>query len=228
MVENRKIYIPLHTFFSFMQENAPRSDILNLLKRNDSSVGKLSSQLGISSTATRQHLSILERDGLVQRKAVKEKIGRPKIFFSLTEKSEKLFPKAYSALLTWMIKDMIEQEGAEAVGTMMGRLGTLQASYYKDRVGTDGDINSVVKVLNELGTYAELKRGDGHVLIEEYNCLINELALEFGDIVCEFDLKFIGSLLNSPVALKSCIARGDRYCSFVVHGTPVFEHAEEE
>jgi predicted ArsR family transcriptional regulator len=221
MVENRKTYIPLHTLFLIMQENAPRSDILNFLKRNDSPVSDLSSQLGISATATRQHLSILERDGLVQRKAVKEKIGRPKIFYSLTEKAESHFPKAYSTFLTWMIKDMIEQEGAAAVGAMMGRLGTVQASYYKDWIGTDGDINAVVKVLNDLGTYAELKKEDGHVVIEEYNCLINELALEFGDIVCEFDLKFIGSLLNSPVALKSCIARGDRCCSFAVAGKSV-------
>jgi predicted ArsR family transcriptional regulator len=201
-----------------MHGGDPRSDILNLLRLNESSADELSSQLGISSTATRQHLSILERDGLVARTSVHEKVGRPKVFYSLTEKSEELFPKAYSAFFKWIIRDMIEREGPEVVRTMMGRLGTLQASYYKEQVGIDGNIESVMEVLNELGTYAEMKRVDGQIMIKEYNCLIHEIALEFGDIVCEFNLKFIGSLLNSPVALKSCIARGDKYCSFAIEG----------
>lgn len=199
-----------------MHANDPRSGILNLLKRGELSVDDLSPQLGISPTATRQHLSILERDGLITRTSVKEKVGRPKVFYSLTEKSEKLFPKAYSELVKWVIKDMIERAGPEAVRAMMGRFGTEQASYYKERVESDGDVESVVEILNELGTYAELKREDGHLQIREYNCLVYEIAMEFGEIVCEFDRSFIGSLLNTNVELKSCIARGDKCCSFEV------------
>jgi predicted ArsR family transcriptional regulator len=52
------------------------------------------------------------------------------------------------------------------------------------------------------------------MIIKEYNCLIYELAMEFGGIMREFDQKFIGSLLNSSVELKICIAKGDRCCSF--------------
>lgn len=199
-----------------MQTEDPRSDILNLLKRSDSSVDELSPKLGISPTATRQHLSILERDGLIKRTSVKEKLGRPKVIYSLTEKAEQFFPKAYAHFFKWIIKDMIEREGPERVRTMMGRLGVEHASYYRERVREDGDVESVVEVLNELGTFAEMKREDGHVMIREYNCLISDIAMEFGDIVCEFNLKFISTLLNSSVALKSCIANGDRCCSFDV------------
>ena len=199
-----------------MQAEDPRSDILNHLKRSDSSVDELSPKLGISPTATRQHLSILERDGLIKRTSVKEKLGRPKVIYSLTEKAEQFFPKAYAHFFKWVIKDMIEREGPERVRTMMGRLGVEHASYYRERVREDGDVESVVEVLNELGTFAEMKREDGHVMIREYNCLISDIATEFGDIVCEFNLKFISTLLNSSLALKSCIANGDRCCSFDV------------
>ena len=201
-----------------MQENAPRSDILNFLKRNESSVGELSSQLGISSTATRQHLSILERDGLVQRKAVKEKIGRPKIFYSLTEKAEESFPKLYSNFLKWILADIIEREGAEAVRAMLGRLGTKHAAEYRERVGSNGDAEAVVALMNELGCISELEREDGHVRIKAYNCYIYDAAVEFGDIMCEFALKCIGSLLNKQVVLTSSIAHGDRYCVFEFDG----------
>ncbi len=107
-----------------MQTEDPRSDILNLLKRRDSSVDELSPELGISPTATRQHLSILERDGLIKRTSVKEKFGRPKVIYSLSEKAEGLFQKAYSDFFKWIIKDMIEREGPERVRSLMERLGT--------------------------------------------------------------------------------------------------------
>lgn len=199
-----------------MQIEDTRAGILNFLKRRDASVDELSSKLGISSTATRQHLAILERDSLIKRIAIKEKMGRPKIFYLLTERAEKFFPKAYSDFFKWIILDIIEMEGSERVREMMARLGAAQASYYKGRLKGDG-VESVVELLNELGTFAEMEREDGQIIIKEYNCLIYEIAMEFGDVVCEFDLNFIGGLLNSRVELKSCMAKGDRCCSFALN-----------
>ncbi|MEA2033836.1 MAG: ArsR family transcriptional regulator [Euryarchaeota archaeon] len=199
-----------------MQIEDTRAGILDFLRRRDASVDGLSSKLGISSTATRQHLAILERDSLIKRIAIKEKMGRPKIFYSLTERAEKFFPKAYSDFFKWIIRDIIEREGSERVREMMARLGAEQASYYKERLKGDGVV-SVVELLNELGTFAEMEREDGQIIIKEYNCLIYEIAMEFGDVVCEFNLNFIGGLLNSSVELKSCIARGDRCCSFALN-----------
>ena len=200
-----------------MQIEDARAEILNFLKRQDSYVDELSSKLGISSTATRQHLAILERDSLIKRIAIKEKMGRPKIFYSLTERAETFFPKAYSDFFKWIIRDIIEREGSERVREMMARLGAEQASYYKERLRGDGDVESVVELLNELGSFAEMEQEDGQIIIKEYNCLIYELAMEFGGMMCEFDQNFIGSLLNSSVELKSCIARGDRCCSFALN-----------
>ncbi|MGB3460187.1 MAG: ArsR family transcriptional regulator [Halobacteriota archaeon] len=200
-----------------MQIEDARAEILNFLKRQDSYVDELSSKLGISSTATRQHLAILERDGLLKRTLVKEKMGRPKIFYSLTERAEAFFPKAYSEFFKWIIRDMIEREGVEMVREMMARMGAEQASYYKERLKGNGDVESVMELLNDLGSFAVLERDNGQIFIKEYNCLIYEIAMEFGEDMCEFDRSFIGGLLNSNVELKSCMARGDRFCSFALN-----------
>jgi predicted ArsR family transcriptional regulator len=197
----------------------PRSAILDFLRRKDSSVDELSLQLQISASATRQHLTILERDGLIRRTSVKERVGRPKVYYSLTEKAEAAFPKVYVHFARGLLADMLAREGEETVRALLGRLGTLHASYYQDRMTEDDGAEAVVAVLNELGAYASLERDDGHFVIQEYNCLLYEIAMAFGDIVCEFDLKFIGSLLKSPVEQTSCIARGDRCCSFQLEGS---------
>ena len=197
-----------------MHRDDTRAEILTFLKREDASVDELSSKLGISSTATRQHLTILERDRLITRIAIKEKMGRPKTFYSLTERAENFFPKAYSEYFSWIIRDMIESEGSEKVKAMMARLGAEQAAQYREKL--KGDVESVVELLNNQGRYAELERVDGQLLIKEYNCLIYELAMEFGEVLCEFDRNFIGGLLDSRVELTCCIANGERCCSFAL------------
>lgn len=198
-----------------MQKGDTRRAILNLLKRRDSSVSELSSQLGLSQTATRQHLFILERDGLITETSVKGDLGRPKILYSLMEKAEELFPKLYPELTKWIISDMIEREGAESVRALMGRLGTKQASFYKNRVRGDRDVESVVNILNELGAFAEVEPAGDKTLLKVCNCPLHAIALVFGDIICEFGLQFIGTLLNTPVKLTSCMANGDRDCFYV-------------
>jgi predicted ArsR family transcriptional regulator len=198
-----------------MQKDDTRRAILNILKMRDSSVSELSSQLGLSQTATRQHLFILERDGLIQRTSVKGGSGRPKILYSLTEKAEELFPKLYPELTKLIISDMLEEEGAESVRALMGRLGRKKALYYKNRVRGDKDVESVVHILNELGAFAEVEQSDGKTILKVCNCPLHALILEFGDIICEFGLQFIGTLLNTSVRFTSCMAHRDRDCVYV-------------
>ncbi len=199
-----------------MQQGDPRSDILEVLRRKEASVDDLSAQVGISSTAIRQHLAILARDGLLARRPMHEKVGRPKVFYSLSAKAEEHFPKAYYKFLTWVIADILAREGPDAVRALMGRLGTQHAARFRERVGHDGNVQELVKLLNELGCYAELTIEDGQTILKEYNCLIYEVAMEFGDIVCAFNEKFIETLLDRRVAMTNCIARGDRYCSYII------------
>ncbi|HDS44711.1 MAG TPA: ArsR family transcriptional regulator [Methanomicrobia archaeon] len=199
-----------------MQQGDPRSDILQVLRRQEACVDELSSQLGISSTAVRQHLAILERDGLVARTPVHKKVGRPKLFYSLSSEGEEYFPKAYYQVLTRIIADILAREGPEDVQALMGRLGAQHAAKFKERVGHDGNVHELMNVLNELGCCAELARENGHTILKEYNCLLYKVAMEFGDIICTFNAKFIETLLDTPVTMRDCIARGDRYCSFVI------------
>ena len=136
--------------------------------------------------------------------------------YSLTEKAEELFPKLYPEITKGIISDIIEREGAESVRALMGRLGAKQASYYKSRIRRDKDVESVVSILNELGAFAEVEeKAGGHIRLKVCNCPLYEIILEFGDIICEFGVQFIGTLLNTPVKLTDCMAHGDRDCFYV-------------
>jgi len=55
-----------------------RMEVLELLRRKQAaSAETISAQLGITPNAVRQHLTNLERDGLVKSEPVRHKRGRP-------------------------------------------------------------------------------------------------------------------------------------------------------
>jgi len=72
-----------------------RYEILRILKRERCTVDDLSSKIGISPTAVRQHLTILEGESLVQREMLKEGIGVSKMYPLALDQIPSLVP--YSA-----------------------------------------------------------------------------------------------------------------------------------
>ncbi|GAF88364.1 unnamed protein product, partial [marine sediment metagenome] len=77
-----------------LQIQSTRQQILQYLQRHGrATVKELGSLLSLTSTGIRQHLTVLERDGLVDAREERGRVGRPTLVYSLTEKADALFPK---------------------------------------------------------------------------------------------------------------------------------------
>lgn len=76
---------------------------------------ELSEALGIGAVGVRQHLALLERDGLVHASGVRRAVGRPSHLYALTEAAEALFPKAYDHLLIDALEFVRAQGGEHAI-----------------------------------------------------------------------------------------------------------------
>ena len=93
---------------------ATRQDILDFLRRHrQSTVKELGEHLGLTSTGIRQHLTVLERDGLVEAREERGHVGRPALVYRLTAKGDALFPKMYDALANAVIEEARSLVGAE-------------------------------------------------------------------------------------------------------------------
>jgi predicted ArsR family transcriptional regulator len=76
-----------------------KEHILSHLKRSGgSTVDALASEFGLARMTVRQHLSGMERDGLVVSREERRRTGRPHMLFSLTAGGEERFPKRYDRL----------------------------------------------------------------------------------------------------------------------------------
>ena len=67
------------------EQGQTRQEILALLRRRgEMTATELSERLGIGAVGVRQHMALLERDGLVHTAAVRRGVGRPSHLYALT------------------------------------------------------------------------------------------------------------------------------------------------
>src|SRR5262245_19414890 len=80
-----------------------RGQVVTLLRRGERTVDEMAQALGLTDNAVRAHLATLERDGLVRQAGLRRGTSRPAYAYALTPAAERLFPKAYGALLRLLL-----------------------------------------------------------------------------------------------------------------------------
>ena len=195
-----------------------RGQIVTLLRRSGRTVEELARALDLTNNGVRAHLAILERDGLVrQRGSVRRSSGggKPAYVFELTEEAEELFPKAYAAVLGWLVDVLAERLGSEESEALLRSVGRRLAEEHSTRAdGAHARLESAVEVLNELGGLVELEEHDGGFVIRGYSCPLAGVTPEHPE-VCLMAETLIAELAGVPVH-ERC-DRGERpRCCFDV------------
>ena len=91
---------------SSLQMQSTRRSILDYMQRHGrATVKELGGLLGLTSTGIRQHLTVLERDGLVEAREERGRVGRPTLVYSLTDKADSLYPKRYDMLASVLLEE---------------------------------------------------------------------------------------------------------------------------
>src|ERR1044072_6030826 len=159
-------------------ERKTRRAITKLLKTEgpiDSA--QLAERLGLTAMAVRQHLYVLQREGLVTAEERPVPIGRPAKFWRLTPDADRLFAGAYAELSVALIdsvKDAFGDEGLERVLT--SRCARQRMDYTKripSKASLERKLLELAKVRTEEGYMAEIRKGeDGSFLLVENHCPI--------------------------------------------------------
>jgi len=183
---------------------------------------QLAQRLGLTAMAVRQHLYVLQREGLVASEERPVPIGRPAKFWRLTREADHLFPEAYAELSVALIdsvKDAFGQEGLERVLT--SRCARQRVDYGK-RIklhdSLDRKLAELAKVRTEEGYMAEVrKEDDGSFLLVENHCPICAAANACQGF-CSTELDLFRSVLGPGVTVERAehIIKGDNRCVYRV------------
>ena len=134
-----------------------QQQLLTLLLQNKEglSVEDLSKGLGITDNAVRQHLTALERDGMVAKGETQSTGGRPEHLYGLTTDGQELFPRHYSWFAELLINSLREEQGTDALrerlegmGKAVGRQVAARLAGVKDR---SERIRALAGIMRELG-----------------------------------------------------------------------------
>ena len=196
-----------------------RMEVLELLRRKGrSSAEFIANDLGVTPNAVRQHLTNLERDGLVVSQPERSGRGRPSLLFALTERADSVFPKRYGQLATMVLQEVQEMGGPDALDEVFARVAARHASAMQrnlEGLGFDEKLHRVVTWIGRAGTLVEQTEGAEGIQVTIHNCPFRNTALKFPQ-VCTITPQLISRLTGAAVSQSDSIHRRDPYCSFVV------------
>jgi predicted ArsR family transcriptional regulator len=196
-----------------------RMEVLELLRRKGRcSAETIASDLGVTPNAVRQHLTNLERDGLVVSHPERSGRGRPALLFSLTERADSVFPKRYGQLATMVLQEVQEMGGPDALDEVFSRVAARHADAIQpalDGLDFDEKLRRVVAWIARAGTLAEQTETEEGVKVTIHNCPFRNTALKFPQ-VCTITPQLMSRLLGTNISQADSIHRHDPYCSFVV------------
>jgi len=87
--------------------------VLDLLLRAERSAEEIAADLGVTSTAVRQHLGTLLGLGLVERRKAATSGGRPAFLYRLSEAGRATYPKRHDLLSSELVATLLEREGRD-------------------------------------------------------------------------------------------------------------------
>jgi predicted ArsR family transcriptional regulator len=196
---------------------APRAAVVEHLRREgDASVAELATELAISEVATRRHLAVLEAEGLVQARTVRQPRGRPAARYALTEEAGRLFPQRYDRFAADVLDFLTDEQGREGLRAFLRwRLEREVAGLMEAVTAPDlpGRLEQLAEALSAAGFEASVTPdGEGFTLTQDH-CALEDLAREHPEL-CAFEAATFSRVLGRDVRLqrRATLATGARTC----------------
>ena len=197
-----------------------RQQILAHLQRNPGqSAGDLADQFDLSIGAVRHHLTILEKDALIDSETMRQPIGRPCIVYELTEKGEESFPKQYDRLSSVMLDTVKDEGGSRGLRSFLRRVGERIIKQSNVDLAPEASIEQRARVLAEVmdreGFSLEWKREDNQLRVIQHACPYQSVVGSHPD-VCQLDEHLIQTVIGKQARRVEHRSRGDCACVFSI------------
>ena len=194
-----------------------RQDILDYLRKcGQASIKDLGRHLGLTSTGIRQHLTILERDGLIDAREERGHVGRPALMYRLTDAGDARYPKKYDELANALIEEARALLGADALQRLMKNVAARFAEPYAGRMegkARTERLEETARTIQDRGNVAEGRWSGDDYLIETHTCPFWQVAKR-NSAVCALDVVFVRRLAGADARLSTSLLRGDNSCTF--------------
>ena len=192
---------------------ATRQQILDHLRlRTEATVSELGEFLSLTATGVRQHLTVLEQEGLVSSREERGKVGRPALVYSLTARGEASYPMRYDVVAN----EVHSTYGPAPYQQMIKGVAVRMAAPHGSRLAgapLENRVDAACELVRDQGVVADWERKDGGFLLHERTCPYPEMA-RHNSAACVIDVAYMRELTGMDARLVECRVRGDRGCTY--------------
>ena len=201
----------------------PKRRVLNHLKRSGPTTTQdVARALGVSDVAARQHLSVLESRGLVNRaEQPPAGKGRPNSLWSLTALANDLFPDRHDALTVELIAGIRSTLGEDGLQRVIQARTRNQLETLQKRIKRNSPLRERLRELAEQraleGYMAEVVEDGGAWLLVEHHCPICDAAQACQQF-CSTELELFQEALgpDAEVVREQHLLSGNARCVYRV------------
>src|SRR5215475_4298395 len=149
-----------------------RGQIVTILRSSACTVEELAEKLNLTDNAVRAHLATLERDGLVRQSGLRRGPRKPHFTYVLTDEADRLFPKAYDALLNQLIAVLKTRLSPPEIESALREVGRAMAATAPsgNSATLESRVQTALKVLESIGGAADVVKHEDKFLIEANGC----------------------------------------------------------
>ena len=200
-------------------DKSPAAQILKLLQQCGTlSIKDIESAVGVTSTAVRQQLTTLLGNDLVVSTTVREKRGRPRAIYCLSEKGQALYAQGYENLALVLLEEVLACEEPAVAQRLLQRVSARLGRYYAEQiqgVALAERLQAFAAQLQEHGILSQVDEEEDAFMLTEYGCPYYGLARQHRE-VCEMEVEAMELALGSPVRLYQSQLDGHHGCQFQV------------
>jgi predicted ArsR family transcriptional regulator len=200
-----------------------KTKILNELGGNGrKTAAEIAFAIRVQVSAARKHLESLHASGLVIQEFVRDGVGRPKKFYSLSELGRELFPRQYELVLNSFIEKLIANTDRPFVESIVKKVASDIAkpknAESQNIASKQTFLERMDHLVNSLGAFGfdtSLERNEtGNLRLVSHNCPLYKVAKKHPDLMCQaFHTEIIRAALGTDsIRLEGCVLSGDTTC----------------
>ena len=197
-----------------------QKQLLNLIKKQGQlTLKEAVTQTRLSKTTIREHFTILEKDGYIERFSKREGRGRPELVYKLTPAGHRLFPSLDTSFLRDLLRYLKKMNQQEMIGGFFEQFWNKRFEEMNFRLNQaeDDSVETKVHILKDLleeqGFMPNIQIDDNRIVVEECNCPFSETIKET-KLPCKLEAVFIQKILNADLSRVNYIPDGNHSCSY--------------
>ena len=194
--------------------DSTRGRIVSLIRGSTKTVNELADELGLTDNAVRAHLLSLERDGLIKQSGIQRGTRKPHFAYQLTDEADKLFPKAYDALLNQLIAVLKGRLSPPVLEEVLREVGRSLAGDQPSGGDLESRVRKALVALEAIGGAAHLEKDGEKLFIRSGSCPLAIAVAEHPE-VCQLTEALLSKIIGARVG-ERCDREGSPRCGFEI------------